>query len=426
MKVLAALFLAVAAVGAMRYDGYRVVDVGPLKDDREVKIIMGLVDDDERIRQVIMLGDSIAKVAPVSLAVSPVVWDRVQQIFDEEGIHFVILNNDMQASFDDAKKDNDERLAKISKQFKDDPTQFDHTAYLRYADQQAWLSAAAAASNIASTFTIGQSFGGRTITGISINAGTNLPGIWIDSNIHAREWISSATTLYIIDQILTGTSADAQYLRTSFRWYIVPNLNPDGYEHCHTADRLWRKTRSTNAGSACIGTDPNRNWDSNFGGEGASPSPCSDTYHGTRAFSEAETAAARDYINSIRSFTNIFISIHCYSNFWLVPWGGRTAKPADYSELLRVGNAAAAAIRGVNGLNFAVGTPPDLLYVASGGSFDWAKETAGIKYSYSPELRPATAGQGGFEIPPSNIIPSGNEIFASFVAVARQAAPKEF
>ena len=27
------------------------------------------------------------------------------------------------------------------------------------------------------------------------------------------------------------------------------------------SNRMWRKTRSPNRGSSCIGTDPNRNWD---------------------------------------------------------------------------------------------------------------------------------------------------------------------
>lgn len=31
-------------------------------------------------------------------------------------------------------------------------------------------------------------------------------------------------------------------------------------------NRMWRKTRSKNAGSLCIGVDPNRNWDAGFGG----------------------------------------------------------------------------------------------------------------------------------------------------------------
>jgi hypothetical protein len=423
MKVLAALLLA-AAVSAIRYDNYRVLEVGPLKNEAEVKIVMGLVDDDERIRQVVMLNDNVAKHVPVSLAVSPAVLARVQQIFDEEGIHFVIINNDLQATFDANMADNEARLEKMSQKFRDDPTQFDHDAYLRYADQVAWLDAKAAASPIATAFNLGTSTQGRAIRGLSINAGTNLPGIWIDSNIHAREWISSATTLYIIDEILTGSSQDAVYLRNNFRWYFVPNLNPDGYEYCWTNDRLWRKTRSPNPGSICIGTDPNRNWDSNWCGEGASPLPCSDTYCGSHPFSEPENAAARNYLDSIRTHTNLFVSIHCYSNFWLVPWGGQTTKPSDYNELKRVGDAAVDALRAVNGLNFVVGTPPDLLYVASGGSFDYVKGTQGIQYAYSPELRPATAGQGGFDIPASNIVPSGREIAAAIAATARQHMPK--
>lgn len=30
----------------------------------------------------------------------------------------------------------------------------------------------------------------------------------------------------------------------SVDWYIMPVLNPDGYEYSHQFDRLWRKNRS--------------------------------------------------------------------------------------------------------------------------------------------------------------------------------------
>ena len=33
------------------------------------------------------------------------------------------------------------------------------------------------------------------------------------------------------------------------------------YEWSWVGDRMWRKTRMANAGSSCVGTDPNRNWD---------------------------------------------------------------------------------------------------------------------------------------------------------------------
>jgi hypothetical protein len=421
MKLVIVLLLAAVAAASRRYDGYRLIDVGPLKNTQEAELLLTLVDDDERVRQVVLLSDDIAKTAPTSIAVSPIALDRVTQTLELASIPFKVMDDDLQSTFDKNMQINEEALKRLAKNGEFDPTLYDHTAYLRYNDQVTWLRNKAATSSIASTFTLGRSFQNREIIGLTINANTNLPGFWIDSNIHAREWISSATTLYIIDQILTSNTADAVYLRQNFRWYFVPNLNPDGYEFSWTGDRMWRKTRSTNTGSSCIGTDPNRNWDSNWCGAGADRNPCSDTYCGSRAFSEAETAAARDYLVSIRAHTKLFVSIHAYSQLWLVPWGGYSTKPADYSELKRVGDAAAAAIRRVNNRDFVVGTPPDILYVASGGSFDWAKEKNGQTYAYSPELRPATAAQGGFDIPPSNIVPSGNEIFAAIVAVAREA-----
>ena len=50
---------------------------------------------------------------------------------------------------------------------------------------------------------------------------------------------------------------------------------------------------------------------------------------------------------------------------------------------------------------------------------DWAK-FRGIRWTYAPELRPATAIEGGFIIPAvPNIRESGAEIFAAFAAMAR-------
>jgi murein tripeptide amidase MpaA len=421
MKLFLVVAALVAAVSAFSYNGYRVLEVGPLNDVEKAKLVVSLVDDDETIREVLLLNEYVIASKPIYLAVAPQAFLRVSGFLDQHGFSFVITDDDLQRSFDNAKAENMAAQAK----WRESGSRASPTAYLRYADQVAWLQSAAAGSSIASTFSIGRSYEGRDMVGISINAGnTALPAIWIDSNTHAREWIGGATTLYIIDQILSGTSADAIYLRNNFRWYFLPTANPDGYEYTWTGDRLWRKTRSNNAGSVCVGTDPNRNWDVNWCGEGASTSPCSDTYCGSAPFSEVENQHIRDYLRTIAGSTNVYISYHAYSQLWLMPWGSYSYKPVDYSELLRVGNLAVDAIYSVNGLRFQAGTPPDLLYVASGGSFDYVKATLGIKYAYSPELRPATEIQGGFDIPPSNINPSGAENFAGLVAVARNVQHK--
>jgi carboxypeptidase A4 len=81
-------------------------------------------------------------------------------------------------------------------------------------------------------------------------------------------------------------------------FYIVPVLNPDGYEYTHTNDRLWRKNRKNPELGKCAGTDLNRNFGFKWGGLGASKNPCDETYAGSAAFSEPESKAIQDYVTS--------------------------------------------------------------------------------------------------------------------------------
>ena len=70
--------------------------------------------------------------------------------------------------------------------------------------------------------------------------------------IHAREWIAVSVGLNMIDRLVnefrkvaeTGQRNDI----TNVDWYIMPLLNPDGYEfsHANASNRLWRKNRSIN------------------------------------------------------------------------------------------------------------------------------------------------------------------------------------
>ena len=69
------------------------------------------------------------------------------------------------------------------------------------------------------------------------------------TGIHAREWVSPTSGLYTIHQIIqshlnsrSGNPFDEDVV--GIDWYIMPLLNPDGYEYSHTHDRMWRKNRS--------------------------------------------------------------------------------------------------------------------------------------------------------------------------------------
>lgn len=85
---------------------------------------------------------------------------------------------------------------------------------------------------------------------------------------------------------------------------------------------MWRKTRQPSKRLPdCIGADANRNYGYEWGGEGASDDPCSDTFRGDAAFSEPEAKAEGDYLmaNFAGRFS-AFLAIHSYGQFWLYPW----------------------------------------------------------------------------------------------------------
>lgn len=71
---------------------------------------------------------------------------------------------------------------------------------------------------------------------ISSGGGGHRPAVLVDGGIHAREWIAPAMALYIINQLVENNAANSD-LTDSVDWFIVPVLNPDGYEYSHTTVR---------------------------------------------------------------------------------------------------------------------------------------------------------------------------------------------
>lgn len=85
----------------------------------------------------------------------------------------------------------------------------------------------------------GTSLEGREIifAKVSTNpANTSRPIVLIDGGVHSREWISAATPLYILQQLVENE--DYRDLIENVDWYILPVLNPDGYEFSHTTVRI--------------------------------------------------------------------------------------------------------------------------------------------------------------------------------------------
>nr|CAD7259241.1 unnamed protein product [Timema shepardi]CAD7570359.1 unnamed protein product [Timema californicum] len=307
-------------------------------------------------------------------------------------------------------------------------------------------------TDICQTEIIGKSSQGRDLKLLKVSTGgKGKPAIWIDggmtqivyfslvtttpsslslriiqclstTSIHAREWISPATVTYILLHLVEFRDQHSELL-DSVDWYILPLANPDGYEYSHSTDRLWRKTRSrvggSRRGAGCYGVDPNRNWDFHWA-PGSPSDSCREDFSGPRAFSEPETRAMSEFILSRQVEIKVYLTVHSYSQMWLVPWGYKEEKPRDYYDMYTLAEKGVEALEAIRGTDYLLGTAAELLYTAPGGSDDWAKGVAGIKYSYSIEL-PDT-GDYGFVLPANQIEPVGQETWAAVKAIATHFA----
>lgn len=65
----------------------------------------------------------------------------------------------------------------------------------------------------------------------------------IDANIHAREWISSATATWLLNELLTSTDPEVVDIATNIDWYFIPMVNPDGFVYTKTTVVLLQKLR---------------------------------------------------------------------------------------------------------------------------------------------------------------------------------------
>ncbi|RXM31570.1 Carboxypeptidase A5 [Acipenser ruthenus] len=212
---------------------------------------------------------------------------------------------------------------------------------------------------------------------------------------------------HTLDELATDYGKDAiiTSILNEMDIFIEIVTNPDGFYFTHTQNRMWRKTRSINSGSSCVGVDPNRNWDVGFGGAGASSNPCSETYHGSRANSESEVKSIVDFVKSHGNF-KAFISIHSYSQMLLYPYGYTKTPAPDQQELHNLAKKATDALSTLYGTSYRYGNIINTIYQASGCTIDWTYNQ-GIKYSYTFELR--DTGRYGFILPANQIIPTAQE-----------------
>jgi carboxypeptidase T len=228
---------------------------------------------------------------------------------------------------------------------------------------------------------------------------------------HAREWISVEVPYRLAEHLLDESSSEPVqgWLQQGEVW-VAPMVNPDGHEHTRTTNRLWRKNRRPNPGGS-IGVDPNRNYGYMWGTLDISTSsrvPSDETYIGPRAFSEPEVRAVRDLVG--RELFRGVLSYHSYSQLILFPWG-YTVEPvedeADRSEMSGLAENMERLIREVHGETYTA-QQSSQLYLTAGDTTDWTYGVYDVP-SFTIELRPTSALEGGFILPATQIEPTWQE-----------------
>lgn len=255
--------------------------------------------------------------------------------------------------------------------------------------------------------TLGTSVEGRDMTMIRLSGMSKAAAQTANAAVimymgchHAREHLSVEVPLmyakYLAAEYAKGNQQIVDLLNTR-EVYIAPIINPDGHSYDFvsptTRGKMWRKNRRDNGGGS-YGVDLNRNYGWGWGTGGSSKDTDSEVYMGPSAFSEPETQAVKNFVDSQPRMTTL-LTLHTFSELVLYPWGGSYDKIGEKNgkaEDLPVFEKMARDIANWNGY-----TPEQSsdLYIASGDTTDWAYGTHGI-FAFTFELSPKSMWEGGF------------------------------
>jgi predicted deacylase len=134
------------------------------------------------------------------------------------------------------------------------------------------------------------------------------PALLYTGTVHAREWIGNELAVSFIDYLLNNYDKNPRILETLTKntLYIVPCLNPDGFEYSRSHFSFWRKNRRNN-GDGTYGVDLNRNFSIGYQ---KSKDTSSNVYSGPEPFSEPETRAMKEFVDN---HTNITVALDYHS-----------------------------------------------------------------------------------------------------------------
>jgi murein tripeptide amidase MpaA len=209
-------------------------------------------------------------------------------------------------------------------------------------------------------FSIGSTIENRNITAIQISSNekykSQKSAMLFTGMHHAREPASMMMNLYLILYLIESYVKNIIIVKEmieSTDIYFIPILNIDGYIMNNKIYNIYgnlekcMQRKNANRGSKdtiCLretnnGVDLNRNYafKFNYDQEGASNHPCEEDYRGKSAFSEPETQAVKNFIESERGKKiKIAFNYHSYGNILIMPFnfdnGDSKALALNYTQ----------------------------------------------------------------------------------------------
>ncbi len=214
--------------------------------------------------------------------------------------------------------------------------------------------------------------------------------------IHARELATAELAARYAELLAAGYGVDPDitWLLDYNEIHIVFQSNPDGRKIAEQG-YYQRKNIDSDSGSYCanpptmfeqMGVDLNRNAGFKWSVVGSSADPCDPTFRGGSAASEPEEQALEAYMRALfpdqrgpgdsdpapAGTTGLFITLHSYGGMVLFPWGWTTTPAPNSTALQTLGRKFGFHNR------YEVAASGAGLYLASGGTDDWAYGALGI------------------------------------------------
>lgn len=196
-------------------------------------------------------------------------------------------------------------------------------------------------------------------------------------------------------------------------FFLGMSLTVTGFVYTQTTDRMWRKNRQPRENTTCLGTDGNRNWPFQWDAEppegGSTPDPCGQTYRGEAPGDTPENqviTALSDKLGATEGGIRSYIDFHSYGHLVLTPWGFSCEPevlPPTLPRMVEVARDFADGIASFNGTEYESGPGCEILYFSTGNSRDYHHGVHGADHSWTVELSPGSASEGGFVLPPERI-----------------------